>query len=182
VLTDLSQAIPDLVLDIRYATSDNFTGQPVYPGPWAFLEEEPARRLADAVAEFARHGYRLKLFDGYRPLSVQRIFWQFMPDPRYIADPAVGSRHNRGAAVDVTLVDATGAELAMPSGYDEFSERAHRDYPASPVATRNRACLQDVMERHGWLGHPHEWWHFDAHDWANYPVRDEPLESLRFAV
>jgi D-alanyl-D-alanine dipeptidase len=102
--------------------------------------------------------------------------WSLKPDVDYVADPKVGSRHNRGAAVDVTLVDPRGRALPMPSDYDEFSPRAHRDFAGgSDEARKNRALLEEVMARHGFLGLPTEWWHFDAAEWQSYPLSDEPL-------
>ncbi|MGZ3442427.1 MAG: M15 family metallopeptidase, partial [Polyangia bacterium] len=104
------------------------------------------------------------------------LMWRLVPDERYVSDPAKGSRHNRGAAVDVTLADERGRPLPMPSAYDEFTERAHRDYAGGSDGERaNRALLDEVMTRHGFVGLPTEWWHFDAADWQSYPILDEPL-------
>jgi D-alanyl-D-alanine dipeptidase len=116
----------------------------------------------------------LKIFDGYRPLSVQRKMWAVFPQPGYVADPKNGSRHNRGAAVDVTLVRLTdGTELRMPTPYDDFTERAHRDYmQLEEEAIRNRQLLEQIMTRHGFVGLPTEWWHFDFSDWQKYPLLD----------
>jgi D-alanyl-D-alanine dipeptidase len=106
--------------------------------------------------------------------------WKMVLDERYVADPAKGSRHNRGAAVDLTLVDSTGMELEMPTGYDDFTEKAHRDYKgASSTALRNRQLLEDVMQRHSFIPLPTEWWHFDATDWKTFSILDEPLEKVR---
>jgi D-alanyl-D-alanine dipeptidase len=131
-------------------------------------------------AELEASGLRLKVFDCYRPLSVQRKLWELVPDERYVADPKKGSRHNRGAAVDLTLVTADGGEVAMPTAYDEFTEKAHRDYQALPAsALRNRALLERVMVKHGFVGLPTEWWHFDDADWEKYPVLDVDFRELR---
>lgn len=173
---DVATAIPGIQIDLRYATANNFTGQPLYAVARCWLRRSVADQLRGAQAELAGEGLGLKVFDAYRPWSVQKVLWSILPDPRYVADPAQGSRHNRGAAVDVTLVDRDGYELAMPSDYDEFSERAHRDYAgASADAQHNREHLAAVMSRHGFSGLPTEWWHFDADGWERYPISDEPL-------
>ncbi len=178
-LVDFSKLHPAAVLDIRYATSNNFTHQQVYPVARCLLRRSAAGRLAEAVAEFESRGLRLKVFDCYRPLSVQKKFWALVPDERYVADPAKGSRHNRGAAVDVTLTDASGHELEMPTGYDDFTEHAHRDWAgASAAAAKDRALLEQVMARHGFVGLATEWWHFDAAGWERYPVEDVPFDSV----
>jgi zinc D-Ala-D-Ala dipeptidase len=168
------------VLDIRYATTNNFTKQRLYQDARCFLQPATARKLAAVEEELRPLGLRLKLFDCYRPLSVQRKMWAIVPDERYVANPAQGSRHNRGAAVDLTLVRENGAELPMPTGYDDFSERAHRSYTRLPEeALGNRALLERVMTEHGFVGLPTEWWHFDDVDWQQYPVLDVDVAKLR---
>ena len=118
-------------------------------------------------------GLGLKVFDGYRPHAVQKALWRVRPDPRYVADPAKGSRHNRGSAVDVTLVDAEGRELPMPSAFDEFGERSHLDFTDAPSESlANRETLQKAMRSEGFLPLPTEWWHFDAPGWRAFPVMD----------
>ena len=176
-LIDVAKAIPGIQLDLRYATANNFTGRVLYPCTRCLLRHSVAQRLAAVQQDLAVQGLQLKLFDCYRPLSVQRILWQILPDERYVADPAKGSRHNRGAAVDLTLLDWQGRELIMPSEFDDFSERAHRDYQNLPeAAIYNRGRLEQAMARHGFTGLPTEWWHFDAEGWERYPVSDMPLE------
>ena len=178
-LVDVASVVPDIVLDIRYATENNFMKRVLYPQARCVLRESVARRLALVQQDLARDGLRLKVFDAYRPLSVQRQMWEVMPDSRYVANPAKGSRHNRGAAVDVTLVDAEGRELEMPSGYDEFTERAHRNYAGGSAQARaNRERLIRAMHAHGFRVLDTEWWHFDAVGWEQYPVLDIPLESI----
>ncbi|MCC6487252.1 MAG: D-alanyl-D-alanine dipeptidase [Candidatus Hydrogenedentes bacterium] len=178
-LVELVDVIPDIQLDIKYATSDNFTGKVVYPEARCFLVRDAAEALANVQADLHPLGYRLKVFDGYRPLSVQRIFWSILPDPAYVADPAKGSRHNRGYAVDLTLTDLQGKEVAMPSGYDDFSERAHRDYLALPAeAIGHRAILEQVMVRHGFIPFATEWWHFDFKGYEDKPNLDVPFDKL----
>lgn len=175
-LVDVTTIIPRLHLDIRYATPRNFTHQTLYAHARCLLHDAVARRLADVERELTARGLGLVVYDCYRPLSVQKKMWALVPDERYVSDPAKGSRHNRGAAVDVALVDCRGHLVPMPSGYDEFSTRAHRDYTGGGEAERrNRALLEDVMTRHGFVGLPTEWWHFDAAEWLGYPIADDPL-------
>jgi zinc D-Ala-D-Ala dipeptidase len=173
----------DIRADIRYATKNNFTGHKLYWEGRCFLREATALKLAAADAELRASGLAIKVYDCYRPLSVQRLMWSIVPDARYVADPETGSRHNRGAAVDVTLVElADGIELWMPTIFDDFSERSHRNYtnlPPEPIANRNR--LADVMTRNGFIGLPTEWWHFDDSEWQKYDVLDVNLRDLKTA-
>ena len=116
---------------------------------------------------------RLKILDGYRPPSVQRELWKVKPDPRYVAHPDKGSRHNRGAAVDVTLVKADGSEVPMPTAFDDFSEKAAADYAKLPAEViKNRKLLQDAMTKHGFTILKAEWWHFDDSDWKSFPIEE----------
>lgn len=168
--------IPTLKLDIRYATTNNFTHQRVYDVADCYLRPATAKKLAEVQADLKRQGLGLMVYDCYRPLSVQKKFWAIVPDERYVANPAQGSRHNRGAAVDLTLVDKKGRALEMPTEFDDFSERAHRDYLGlSKRQKKNRKSLEDAMQRHGFMGLPTEWWHFDDADWKQYPVMDAPV-------
>jgi D-alanyl-D-alanine dipeptidase len=163
---------------MRYATANNFLRQPVYGQARCLLRRSVAQQLARVQADLEARGLGLKLYDCYRPLSVQRQMWAIMPDARYVADPANGSRHNRGAAVDVTLVDrATGRELEMPTDFDDFTDRAHFDYPAvSAAAKANRQELRAALERRGFTALATEWWHFDAPNWSRYGLLNIPLE------
>jgi zinc D-Ala-D-Ala dipeptidase len=173
---DIQTVAPGIRLDLRYATPNNFTKQTVYPVAKCLLRRAVAERLAKVQAELEAEGHGLKLFDCYRPLSVQRKFWELVKDERYVANPLKGSRHNRGAAVDLTIVTRAGEEVDMGSDFDDFSPRAHRNNSDIPQAVRdNRARLDRAMERHGFTGMPTEWWHFDGADWRRYPVSDEPL-------
>lgn len=167
-------------LDIRYATTNNFTGRKVYPCVKAYLHKSTAVKLDNVQKKLESKDFGLKVYDAYRPLSVQKIFWKIVPDERYVADPAKGSRHNRGSAVDVTLVELeSGKELEMPSGYDDFTERAHYAYTnLSPEAISNRALLRATMTECGFVPLETEWWHFDDSDWTNYPILDVNFESL----
>ncbi len=179
-LVELITLDPSFQLDIRYATKNNFLGRPVYPCARAFLRREAAQALIRVDKALQSQGLRLKLWDAYRPLSVQKIFWQKMPDERYVANPKIGSMHNRGMAVDVTLTDLAGKELPMPTGYDDFSVKAHRDYKnLTPEILRNREILSTAMEKEGFRGIPTEWWHFDCRGWSQCPVLDIPLPENR---
>ncbi len=176
---DIQALDSSMVLDIRYATTNNFTGKVMYPVARCLLRRDAAFRLLRAEQHLNKQGYRLIVFDGYRPLSVQKKFWAILPDERYVADPAKGSRHNRGAAVDVSLADLKGNPLPMPSDYDDFSVKAHRDYTgASPEARKNCAILETAMKNEGFDPFPTEWWHFDAPGWESYPVSDFPIEEF----
>jgi D-alanyl-D-alanine dipeptidase len=168
-LVDVTTIVPGLRVDMRYATPNNFTKRAVYTDTRCRLRRDVARRLGRVQAALGARGFGLKVFDCFRSLAVQRIFWNLHPDPRYVADPRRGSRHNRGAAVDLTLVTAAGVELPMPTAWDEANEKAHRDYQRLPPALlRNRAILEDAMVHEGFLPLPTEWWHFDAPDWRRY--------------
>jgi D-alanyl-D-alanine dipeptidase len=173
-LVDVEKTIPGIVLDIRYATTNNFTGQKLYPFAKCYLRRAAAEKLRAAQKEFAPMGFGLKIYDGYRPLSVQRKMWEVFPQPGYVADPKKGSRHNRGAAVDVTLIRLSdGSELPMPTPYDDFTKRAHRDFTDLPEdVIRNRDLLERVLTKHGFVGLPTEWWHFDDKDWRKYSLLD----------
>jgi D-alanyl-D-alanine dipeptidase len=178
-LVDVARVVPDAQLDLRYATADNFLGRKVYPSARCLLVRPAARRLARAAAALRAQGYRLRLWDCYRPLSVQWEMWRIRPDPGYVADPREGSNHNRGAAVDLTLVRAGGAEVEMPTPFDTFDARAHSDATdgVSRAARRNRATLRRAMERAGFLVHPNEWWHFATRNARKLPVLDVPLDG-----
>jgi len=172
-LVDVAALDASILSDLKYATTDNFTGQVLYPSSRCLLREPVAWRLLQVQRDLRSQGLGLKVFDCYRPLAVQRKMWSIVPDENYVANPASGSRHNRGASVDVGLVDSAGRELPMPSTFDEFSERSHLDYkdaPAEPL--RNRRILQEAMRKVGFLPVTTEWWHFDSPDWRNYALAD----------
>lgn len=179
-LVRIEDVDPTVLIDLRYATSDNFTHQTVYPLAVGILRSETARKLAAANQDLKRYGYRLKVWDAYRPPYVQKIFWGLVPDDRYVANPYKGgSRHNRGGAVDVTLVDANGQELEMPSAFDDFSSRAWpNNFALSNRVRANLRILRQVMMAHGFLPLEHEWWHFDDAAWKKFPLIDVPLESF----
>jgi|GEM_PF-114336 len=171
---------PTIVVDLPYATEDNFCKTVLYPVERCFLRREVAERLVAAHRSLAAEGLGLKIWDGYRPRSVQYKMWEASPLPGYVGDPKVGSKHNRGAAVDVTLVDlATGEELEMPTPYDEFSPRAHTGYfKLTPEVAANRSRLQKAMREEGFMTIQSEWWHFDYRGWERFPLVDIPLEQL----
>lgn len=180
-LVNVQTVIPGIVLDIRYATTNNFTGQQLYPIAKCVLRKKTAAKLSEVQVELTDLGLALKVFDGYRPLSVQKKMWAIIPNSDYVADPKKGSRHNRGAAVDLTLIHATDrTELPMPTAYDDFTPKAHRDYMDLPSVTiRDRELLEKVMTRHGFVGLSTEWWHFDDADWKSYGILDVDYSEVR---
>jgi beta-N-acetylhexosaminidase/D-alanyl-D-alanine dipeptidase len=182
-LVDITTVAPDIVLDIRYATPNNFTGVAVYPAPRCYLRAEVAKRLATVQADLKSQGLGLKVYDCYRPFSIQKKFWALVPNEDWVAKPvekdgkpASGSKHNRGAAVDLTLIDATGNELPMPSGFDDFTEKARRDYAGGdPAARANSKRLEAAMAKAGFDPLPSEWWHFDGPGWQGFELLDVPI-------
>jgi zinc D-Ala-D-Ala dipeptidase len=181
-LVEIATLDPTIHLDVRYATSRNFVGRPVYAEARAFLQRPAAEALARAHRALRDKGFGLVVFDGYRPWSVTKLFWEVTPKEKreFVADPRQGSRHNRGCAVDLSLYDlATGREVEMPSAYDEMTERAYPDYEGGPAEARQRReLLRAAMEAEGFSVFPSEWWHFDYKDWALYPVLDVPFSGL----
>ncbi len=176
-LVEIKNVIPEIVLDIKYATEDNFTKEVIYASPQCHLLAHVADALANVQEELADYGLGLKVWDGYRPMSAQRKMWDIVkdtPQQIYVADPGMGGKHTRGTAIDCTLIDlATAQELKMPTEFDNFTERAWRSYnDMSDEAKANRQLLEDVMTAYGFIGLPHEWWHFDYYDWQEH----EPLD------
>jgi len=182
---DVAVVAPSVVLDLRYATEDNFAGEAVYPVAQCLLLRPVAETLARVAGRVEAEGYRLAVWDCYRPFAVQQRFWELVPDERYVARPVErdgapveGSKHNRGAAVDATLVGLDGRPVEMPTGYDDFSERAGRDLPgASEAARRHATLLAEAMAAEGFEQLPTEWWHFDHRGWQRYPLADVPLTA-----
>jgi zinc D-Ala-D-Ala dipeptidase len=181
-LVELVTLEPSLRLDIRYATDRNFLGRAVYGQARAFLQRPAAEALVRAHARLARSGHGLLVFDAYRPWRVTLDFWQSVsPGQRaFVADPAKGSKHNRGCAVDVSLFErASGAEVGMPSAYDEMSERAGPRYRGGSAEQRRlRDLLRRAMESEGFSVEHNEWWHFNYKDWRHYPLLDVPFEAV----
>ena len=172
-LVDMQSIAPNIKIDLKYATAANFTGQIVYDFQRCLLVKEAALRLLNVQNELASIGLSVKVWDGFRPLAAQWKFWTLIPDERYVSDPRKGGRHTRGTAVDLTLTTLDGQELSMPSVFDDFSEKAHRDYMnCSQEQIKNRELLQAIMEKHGFVGLPTEWWHFDLLGWESYPTID----------
>jgi D-alanyl-D-alanine dipeptidase len=173
-LVELIKLDRTIKLDIRYATSNNFLGRPVYTEARAFLQRPAGEALVRANKVLRKNGYGVIIHDGYRPWSVTKIFWDATPADKkeFVADPAQGSRHNRGCAVDLSLFDLkTGKEVVMPSGYDEMTERSHINYAGgTPEATRLRDMLRAAMEAEGFAVYEPEWWHYDYKDWKEYPI------------
>lgn len=167
-------------LDIRYATANNFMKKPLYPVAKAYLRAPAARALADVQRELASRGLGIKVYDAYRPYRVTEAMWEPIKNPDYVADPAKGSRHNRGAAVDLTLINIeTGAELPMPTGYDDFTERAAHAFTDLPAEVlTNRALLHEVMVKHGFDPLPSEWWHYDFKGWERFELMNVGLDEL----
>lgn len=181
-LVELKKIDPRIKLDIRYATNNNFVGRPVYDVARAFLQRPAAEALKRAHSRLRKQGYGLVVFDGYRPWSVTKLFWEITPDEKkqFVADPRKGSRHNRGCAVDVTLYDLkTGCEVAMPSAYDEMTERASPNYQGgTDEQRRRRDLLRAAMEAEGFAVYEFEWWHFDYKDWREYPILNLSFADL----
>ena len=160
-----------VLLDIAYATSNNFTGKPVYARPGCYLHRAAADRLAAAAALAKPLGLRLKIFDAFRPAEAQWVLWNFRPDPEFLADPRSGSPHSRGVAVDLTLVDSSGGELDMGTGFDAFTPLSHHANSAIPIAAqKNRLMVLGLMSAAGWDFYGNEWWHYQLFDAKRYPV------------
>jgi D-alanyl-D-alanine dipeptidase len=178
-LVDIRSVNTKIAIDMRYATENNFLKRKLYPVARCVLRGAAAQRLSQVQDDLANQGLGLKVYDCYRPLSVQKLMWEVLPNSDYVADPARGSRHNRGAAVDITLVDRNGKELEMPTEFDNFTERAHRDYKGgNPQALKNRQRLEDAMKKYGFIPLATEWWHFDAPGWDKFIVLDVPFEAI----
>lgn len=169
-------------LDIRYARSDNFVGRPVYDEARAFLQKDAAEALVRVHQKIRSKGFGLVIFDGYRPWSVTKIFWDVVEkhQRKFVADPGFGSKHNRGCAVDLSLYEVDSGALAlMPSDFDEFNEKAAPDYSGgTPKETANREFLRFNMESEGFTVNPKEWWHFDHKTWQQYEIYDLSFSEL----
>lgn len=181
-LRELVKLDPTIKLDIRYAKRNNFLGRPVYKEARAFLQKPAAEALVRAHQKLREKGYGIVVFDGYRPWSVTKIFWDVTPQDKkiFVADPSQGSRHNRGCAVDLSLFElATGKIVQMPSEYDEMTERAHINYAcATPEAKHLREMLRSAMESEGFAVYEPEWWHYDYKDWKQYPIQNIPFSKI----
>jgi len=167
-----------IVTDVKYATKNNFTGEILYPTDKIYIRKIVGVALSKIQTDLlVNHNYKLKIFDGYRPLSVQKKMWEILPDDNYVANPATGSRHNRGAAVDVTIIDSLGNELEMGTEYDNFTEKAHFAFSDLPENVKaNRILLRNIMMKYGFNPIKTEWWHFDFSGWENFSILDVKIE------
>ncbi|MCE2509467.1 MAG: D-alanyl-D-alanine dipeptidase [Alphaproteobacteria bacterium] len=169
----LVEIIPDdgVELALAYATAENFTGRPVYAAARCYLHPDAAACLRNAIALAERFGCRFRIFDGFRPAEAQQILWDACPDPDFLADPKKGSPHSRGAAVDLTLLDATGRALDMGTPFDAFTPLSHHgNGDVSLEAQRNRLFLLGLMTDAGWDFYRNEWWHYQLFDAKRYPL------------
>jgi zinc D-Ala-D-Ala dipeptidase len=182
-LVELITLDPTIKLDVRYATSNNFVGRPLYKQERAFLQRPAAEALARAHRELKHYGYGLLIFDGYRPWRVTKLFWEVTPAAlkKFVANPRQGSRHNRGCAVDLSLYDLkTGKEIPMPSEYDEMTDRAYPSYTGGTAEqNRTRDLLKQEMEKQGFTVFSIEWWHFDYKDWREYAILDIDFSEIK---
>ncbi len=179
-LVNLSDFIPGIVLDIRYATTNNFTKEKIYNLHRAYARRPVAEALKKIQADLKMQGLGLKIFDGYRPYSATVMFYETYHDTTYVASPYKGSRHNRGCALDLTVISLkTGEELKMPTEFDSFKKEAWPSSPVSdPAIRKNRKTLIDAMEKHGFKVNSSEWWHFDFVGWQKFAVMDIDFEEL----
>lgn len=179
-LIDLEDFIKGIHLDIRYATANNFTGEVIYEQPKAYVRKPVAEALKKIQAELNAQDLGLKIFDAYRPYAATLKFYEVYPDTNFVAAPWKGSRHNRGCAVDITLINfGSKKELEMPTGFDDFSEKANPNYKNVPeTAIKNRSLLISTMKKHGFTVYPTEWWHFDYQGWENFELMDISFTEL----
>lgn len=180
-LVEIKNYIPDIVLDIRYATTNNFMHQKMYREARAFARLPVILALKQVQADLKKQGLGLKIYDAYRPYAITVKFYETAHDTNFVADPRKGSKHNRGCAIDLTAVSLkTGKELEMPTGFDSFSKKAASAYIDLPkVEIDNRAILKAAMEAHGFREIPSEWWHFDFNGWSKYPLLDIPFTEIK---
>lgn len=179
-LIDIQKAVPGIKLDIRYATKNNFMKQVMYKQARAFARRPVVEQLKVVQAELKKKGYGLKIFDAYRPYTITVEFFKKASNKNFVANPAKGSKHNRGCAVDLTLIDLkTGKDVTMPTPYDSFEPAAAPHYNKLPEQViKNRDFLIQTMHAHGFKVIYNEWWHFDYTGWTNYELMDIPFDSL----
>ena len=182
-LIELIKLDTTIKLDIRYATADNFVGRAVYPEARAFLQRPAAEALVKVQKLLKKEGLGLVIFDGYRPWSITKLFWEVVPEDKrkFVANPEKGSKHNRGCAVDLSIYDLKSGQLIpMPSGFDEFTERASPEYKGGTKEERaNRDKLRYLMEAEGFTVNPNEWWHFDYKSWEKYAIYDIAFSEIK---
>ena len=181
-MVELKRFMPSLQYDLRYATKNNFMKKRMYPRNThnTFLRLPAAKALKEVENELQAKGFGLKIWDAYRPYSVTESFWELVGDERYVADPKKGSGHNRGIAVDLTLIElSNGKELNMGTGFDNFTDTAHHDFTSlSPQILANRTLLKSIMEKHGFLPFATEWWHYSWPNPSYFEVLDLPFKTL----
>ncbi len=181
-MKSLTKEIPNIQLDLKYATADNFTGVRMYPATikTTFLREEACRALVLVAAALKEKGLGIKVWDAYRPYQVTVRFWKLIHDERYVANPSKGSGHNRGIAIDLTLYTLSdGKELEMPTGFDDFSVRAHHGHmQLAEEQIKNRELLRAVMEKYGFVRFETEWWHYYWPGAEKFAVLDLPFKQL----
>ncbi|OJB20108.1 D-alanyl-D-alanine dipeptidase [Burkholderia ubonensis] len=180
-LIEVTRASHGVEIDLVYASDRNLTGKPIYRAAHCLLLEPAEARLRKAIAMAASAGFSLKIFDAYRPPDAQRVLWEFLPDPTYVADLGLGSNHNRGAAIDLTLVDANGEELDMGTHFDAMTEASSHFYNGHlPHVQRNRLMLLGLMHGAGFVHIESEWWHYELPDAQQLPmIENESCGSLR---
>ena len=181
-MIDLQHIIPDIILDLRYATANNFMHKKLYPPVTAtYIRLPAAKALQNIQIELSKLGFGLKIYDAYRPYSVTEKMWEPIKDDRYVADPKKGSGHNRGIAVDLTIIDLkTKQELPMGTGYDNFSDTAHQSFTALPQnILQNRNLLNTLMQKYGFRPFETEWWHYSLPDPSKYEILDIPFKKLK---
>lgn len=175
-MIELNKLDNTIKLDIKYATADNFVGRAVYSEARAFLQPPAAEAVVRVHKLLNEQGLGIVIYDGYRPWSITKLFWEVVREDqrKYVADPAKGSKHNRGCAVDLGIFDLkTGEAIPMPSGFDEFTERASPVYSGGTDEERaNRDKLRQLMEANGFTVNPNEWWHFDLIGWEKFAIYD----------
>lgn len=179
-LVEIKKAIPSVVLDIKYATKNNFMRQVMYKQARAFARNPVVEKLKLIQAELKKKGYGLKIYDAYRPYAVTVAFYEKASDKNFVANPAKGSKHNRGCAVDLSIIDLkTGKDVPMPTPYDSFEAAAAAKFTdLPPQLIKNRDFLIATMEANGFKVIYNEWWHFDFNGWQNYDLLDIPFEKL----
>jgi zinc D-Ala-D-Ala dipeptidase len=182
-MLSLQKLIPNIVLDLRYGTTNNFMKTVMYDERphYTFMRQPAAKALAQVQKELLKTGYGLKIFDAYRPFAVTKKFWELVHDERYVANPAQGSGHNRGIAVDLTIISLkTKKELKMPTGFDNFTDSAHHDFMhLTDEVLKNRNLLKETMEKYGFKEFATEWWHYSLPDPEKYEVLDLSFGELR---
>jgi D-alanyl-D-alanine dipeptidase len=180
-LVEIKKYIPAIVLDIRYATTNNFMHRQMYKEAKAFARLPVVLALKDVEADLKTRGFGIKIYDAYRPYTITVKFYEEAKDTNFVADPRKGSKHNRGCAIDMGLVDLkTGKDLDMPTGFDSFSKKAAANYPGLPKQEiDNRELLKSIMQAHGFKVIATEWWHYDFNGWAKYPLLDIPFSKIQ---